>query len=77
MVLDIHGSGFRGDLVARFARPKDSSPTFTVVRQRLVSPGLMQVIVQVDASTGAGAVLLALVDGQGNQSNILNLEVSK
>jgi hypothetical protein len=77
MVLDVHGSGFRADHKARFARPKDTQSVFNVVRQRVVSSGLMQVIVQVDAAAGPGTVLFALVDAQGQQSNILNLEIAK
>jgi hypothetical protein len=76
-ILDLRGSGFRADQRAVVFRGKEIPTTITVVRQRFVNPGLMQVGLQVDEAAATGAYAIGLADPQGRVSNTLRFEVAK
>jgi serine/threonine-protein kinase len=76
-ILDLRGSGFRGDQRAVVFRGREIPSTVAVVRQRLVNSGLMQVGLQVDEAAAPGSYTIGLTDPQGRISNTLKFEVAK
>lgn len=77
-LLDLRGQGLRADLLVRLTRQGGGpDPGLTITRQRLVNPGLLQVLVQVEASAATGPHLVSTVEPDGRQSNALPFQVAK
>ncbi len=76
-MIDVHGAGLRADHKAIVFRGKDVAAGFSVVRQRLVGPTLLQVLLTVDDSVAPGAYQLAVSDAEGKVTNTVRLEVAK
>jgi hypothetical protein len=76
-LVDVHGAGFRPDHQARILRGGRPAPGVTVVRQRYVSPALLQVLLKLDSEASTGAYQLVVADGTGVTSNVKAFEVAK
>ncbi len=76
-ILDVHGSGLRADHQAVVFKGKEIAPGISVVRQRLVNSGLVQVVLLVDASASPGTYTIAFTDPRGNSTNPLRFDVGK
>jgi hypothetical protein len=76
-LVDVHGAGFRPDHQARILRGGRPAPGVTVVRQRYVSPALLQVLLKLDSEASTGAYQLVVADGAGVLSNVKAFEVAK
>jgi hypothetical protein len=76
-ILDVHGSGLRADHQAVVFKGKEVAPGISVVRQRLVNSGLMQVVLLVDASASPGTYTIAFTDPRGTSTNPLRFDVAK
>jgi serine/threonine-protein kinase len=76
-LLDLRGTSFRAEHQVSFLKVKEAPTGLTVVRQRLVSPTLIQVLVKVDERAAPGAYGMTLSDGQGQFTNTLAFSVQK
>ena len=76
-ILDVHGSGMRADQRATVLKLKEAPNGISVVRQKFVNGGLVQVIVKLEPTTAPGAYGLALTDATGAYSNTLSFTVAK
>jgi hypothetical protein len=76
-MLDVHGVGLRPDHKAIVFKGHDVAAGFSIMRQRLVGPTLLQVLLTVDDAVPAGAYALALTDGEGKVTNAVRFEVAK
>ena len=76
-ILDVRGSGLRANQKAAVLKIKEAPNGITVVKQKFVSPGLVQVVVKLEESTAPGAYALAMEDGAGGHSNTLSFTVAK
>jgi hypothetical protein len=76
-ILDLHGAGLRAEHRAVVFRGRDASAELRVMRQRLVSPTLVQIVIAVDAAAPSGSYTLAVTDSEGHMSNSLRLDVAK
>jgi hypothetical protein len=77
VLVDVHGVGFRSEHQVRTMRGKEAARGIDVVRQRYVSPTLLQVLLKVDATAAPGAYSLFLVDAAGQATNLRPFEVAK
>ena len=77
VLVDVHGIGFRSDHQVRTGRGKDVARGIDVVRQRYVSPTLLQVLLHVDPTAAPGAYVLFLVDAAGHATNTRPLEIAR
>ena len=77
VLVDVHGVGLRSEHQVRIARGREAAKGIEVMRQRVVSPVLLQVLMKVDASAAPGAYVLFLVDGAGNATNTRPVEISR
>ena len=76
-ILDVRGSGLRADQKAAILKIKEAPNGITVVKQKFVSPSLVQVVVKLDETAAPGAYALAMSDGAGGHSNTLSFTVAK
>jgi hypothetical protein len=76
-MLDVRGTGLRPEHLARVVKIKEAVTGVSVVRQKWVDPTLIKVLVNIEAGAAPGAYAVALVDGQGTQTNGLSFSVSK
>ena len=76
-ILDVRGSGLRANQKAAIMKIKEAPNGITVVKQKFVSPGLVQVVVKLDETAAPGAYALAMEDGAGGHSNTLSFTVAK
>ena len=76
-ILDVRGSGLRPNQKAAILKIKEAPNGISVVKQKFVNPGLVQVVVKLDDTTAPGAYALALDDGAGGHSNTLSFTVAK
>ena len=76
-ILDVRGSGLRSDQRATVLRIKEAPNGISVVRQKFVNGGLVQVIVKLEPTATPGAYGLALADPAGTFSNTLSFTVAK
>jgi hypothetical protein len=77
VLVDVHGGWFRADhrpLILRKGQPV-SSPR--VVRQKLVSPEVIQLLLTIDDQTETGEYSLLLVGQDGVRSNAIVFQVTK
>jgi hypothetical protein len=77
VLVDVHGVGLRSEHQVRIGRGREAAKGIEVMRQRYVSPTLLQALLKVDAAAAPGAYVLSLVDGAGNATNTRPLEVSR
>jgi serine/threonine protein kinase len=76
-ILDVRGSGLRSDQRATVLKIKEAPNGISVVRQKFVNGGLVQVIVKLEPTAAPGAYGLALADTAGTFSNTLSFTVAK
>lgn len=76
-ILDVRGSGLRANQKAAILKIKEAPNGITVVKQKFVNPGLVQVVVKLEESTAPGTYALAMEDGAGGHSNTLPFTVAK
>jgi len=78
-ILDVRGTNLRADLLLRIVKAKNGTPAsgFSIARQRLFSPTLLQILVKLDESADAGAYVASVVDPQGATSNGLPITITK
>ncbi|HVQ31421.1 MAG TPA: hypothetical protein VMV21_17630 [Vicinamibacteria bacterium] len=76
-ILDVRGSGLRANQKAAIMKIKEAPNGISVVKQKFVSPGLVQVVVKLEETTAPGAYALAMEDGAGGHSNTLSFTVAK
>jgi hypothetical protein len=78
-ILDIRGTNLRADLQLRLHKAKGGVPTtgYSIARQRLFNPQLLQVLVKLEESADTGACVATVIDGRGNSSNGLPLSITK
>jgi hypothetical protein len=77
VLVDVHGVGLRSDHQVRIGRGREAARGIEVVRQRYVSPLLLQALLKVDATAAPGAYVLSVVDATGQATNTRPLEVSR
>lgn len=76
-ILDVRGSGLRANQKAAILKIKEAPNGITVVKQKFVSPALVQVVVKLDETATPGAYALAMEDGAGGHTNTLSFTVAK
>jgi hypothetical protein len=78
-ILDVRGTNLRADLQLRIVKAKGGAPAsgFSIARQRLFNPTLLQILVKLDESADAGAYVASVVDPQGSPSNGLPITITK
>jgi hypothetical protein len=78
-ILDVRGTNLRADLQLRIVKLKGGAAAsgFSIARQRLFNPGLLQILVKLDESAEAGAYVASVVDPQGSGSNGLPITITK
>lgn len=74
-LLDVRGTGITPGHNPMLLKGKAIPAGLTVTGARYVNDTLLQVFVQVDAATPAGAYSMVLVDGQGLSTNALRFDV--
>jgi len=77
VLVDVHGVGLRSEHQVRIGRGREAAKGIEVMRQRYVSPVLLQVLLKVDAAAAPGAYVLSLVDGAGNATNTRPFEIAR
>jgi hypothetical protein len=73
--LELRGSALRPDHRARVLRGRRDATGIAVVRQEVVSPTLVSVVVLVDEDAPLGSYSIALLDGDGHMTNSVGFEV--
>jgi hypothetical protein len=78
-ILDVRGTNLRADLQLRIVKVKGGAHAsgFSIARQRLFNPTLLQILVKLDESADAGAYVASVVDPQGATSNGLPITITK
>jgi hypothetical protein len=76
-ILDVRGTGLRASQRATILKIKDAPNGISVVRQKFVNAGLVQVIVKLEETTAPGSYGLAMADAAGASSNSLSFTVGK
>jgi hypothetical protein len=76
-IFDVRGTGLRASQRATILKIKDSPNGISVVRQKFVNAGLVQVIVKLEETTTPGAYGLTMADPGGPVSNALSFTVGK
>jgi hypothetical protein len=76
-MLDVRGSSLRSDHRVRFFKAGAPVGGITVKAQKWVNASLITVLVQIDESVSAGPYSVAVLDGEGQVSNLLTLTVTK
>jgi hypothetical protein len=78
-ILDVRGTNLSGDMQLRIVKAKSGTPAsgFSIARQRLFNPTLLQILVRLDDSADAGAYVASVVDAQGATSNGLPITIAK
>jgi hypothetical protein len=76
-ILDVRGSGLRADQKAAILKIKESPNGISVVKQKFVNAGLVQVVVKLEENAALGPYALAMADGTGAHSNTLSFTVAK
>jgi hypothetical protein len=76
-ILDVRGTGLRASQKATILKIKDAPNGISVVRQKFVNAGLVQVIVKLEETTAPGAYGLTMADPDGAASNALSFTVGK
>ena len=77
MLVDVHGAGFRADhrpLILRKGRPVTSP---RVLRQKLASPEVIQLLLAMDDKTDTGEYSLLLIGQDGVRTNAVVFQVTK
>jgi hypothetical protein len=76
-IFDVRGTGLRADQKATVLKIKDAPNGISVVRQKFVNGGLVQVIVKLDDNATPGLYGLAMSDAGGAFSNVLSFTVAR
>ena len=78
-ILDVRGTNLRADLQLRIVKAKGGAAAsgFSIARQRLFNPGLLQILVKLDETAEAGAYVASVVDPQGNTTNGIPITITK
>jgi serine/threonine-protein kinase len=76
-ILDVRGTGLRADQKATVLKIKEAPNGISVVRQKFVNAGLVQVIVKLEETAAPGSYGLAMADTAGTYSNALSFTVAK
>jgi hypothetical protein len=76
-IFDVRGTGLRADQTAMVLKIKEPPSGISVVRQKFVNDGLVQIVVKLEATTAPGAYGLAMSDANGAASNSLSFTVAK
>jgi serine/threonine-protein kinase len=76
-ILDVRGTNLRDDARPVILHGKETAASIGIVRQRLMNPGLLQVVINVPEDATTGAYTLALADTQGHVTNSVRFEVAK
>lgn len=76
-ILDVRGSGLRADQKAAILKIKEAPNGISVVKQKFVNAGLVQVVVKLEETAAPGAYALAMADGSGAYTNTLSFTVAK
>jgi serine/threonine-protein kinase len=76
-IFDVRGIGLRGDQKAAILRIKEAPNGISVVKQKYVNPGLVQVIVKLDETAAPGSYGLAMADPAGTYTNTLSFTVAR
>jgi len=78
-ILDIRGTNLRAEMQLRLYKAKGGVPTtgYSITRQRLFNPQLLQVLVKLEENAETGACVATVIDGHGNTSNGLPLTIAK
>jgi hypothetical protein len=78
-ILDVRGTNLRADLQLRLVKAKGgtSASGFSIARQRLFNPGLLQILVRLDETAEAGAYVASVVDPQGTTTNGIPITITK
>lgn len=78
-ILDVRGTNLRADLQLHIAKAKGGGSVsgFSITKQRLFNPGLLQILVKLDETAEAGACVASVVDPQGSASNGLPITITK
>jgi serine/threonine protein kinase len=78
-ILDVRGTNLRADLRLHIVKVKGGGAAtgFSIERQRLFNPGLLQILVKLDESAETGAYMASVVDPKGMGSNGLPITITK
>lgn len=76
-ILDVRGTGLRASQKATLLKVKEAPNGISVVRQKFVNAGLVQVILKLEESAAPGPYGLAMADPGGTYSNTLSITVAK
>jgi serine/threonine-protein kinase len=78
-ILDVRGTNLRADLQLHIAKVRGGGSVsgFSITKQRLFNPGLLQILVKLDETAEAGACVASVVDPQGSASNGLPITITK
>jgi serine/threonine protein kinase len=78
-ILDVRGTNLRQELQLHITKPKGggSAIGFSITKQRLFNPGLLQILVKLEETAEAGAYMASVVDPQGSPSNGLPISIVK
>jgi hypothetical protein len=78
-ILDVRGTNLRADLKFHIVKVKGGAAAsgFSIARQRLFNPGLLQILVKLDESAEAGAYVASVLDPKGAGSNGLPITITK
>jgi hypothetical protein len=77
VMVDLHGSGLRVDLVVRVVAMREMPRGIAVARQKWVSASLMTVLLELDESVKPAAYAIALEDPAGGPLKTLPFTVTK
>ena len=75
-LLEVRGSGLRPDHRAQVLKGRELAAGINV-SQRYVDQGLVRLILEIGEAAAPGPYLVLLVDGSGQSTNALRLEVTK
>jgi outer membrane biosynthesis protein TonB len=78
-ILDVRGTNLRADLQLHITKAKGGGSVagFSISRQRLFNPGLLQILVKLGDTAEAGAYVASVVDPQGSPSNGIPITITK
>lgn len=76
-ILDVHGTSLRSEHQPMILKGREAARGISVLRQRLMNPGLLQVVILVDEAAAPGTYTIVLADPQGRVTNALRFDVAK
>jgi hypothetical protein len=78
-ILDIRGTNLKAEMQLRLSKAKGGTPAigYSIARQRLFNPTLLQVLVKLEENADTGSFVASVVDSHGVTTNGIPITIAK